>query len=237
MSKMSQSVKKIGLVIAAIGSLASMSSNASPVFTSVESDGTVIETFKVETPLAVREDLIRAFEARSAFNEGDEYGVFIDQIINIGKKVWTIIKDNAPVVNLSYDYANAVPDGLANSKSLTGFSDLMTESWVMTAKNGFGVEVYKVQYTLVHQYGGSYNGKGKYLETVAVVPTKVDVAWGYTVNFSVKQVSATNLGTKENPVAGLTLETSFRSSTPIKDIQRKRIFLFRGDSSKVTINQ
>ena len=35
--------------------------------------------------------------------------VLLDQVINIGAKLWDIIKQNAPVVNVSTSYAVAVP--------------------------------------------------------------------------------------------------------------------------------
>ena len=159
--------------------------------------------------------------------------VIIDQIFNIGQKIWDVIKANQPVVNIKYNYANALPRGIRSSEDLDGFSELQSEGVRLWGTNGFGSTVYDITLAAVHQYNGSYDGKGKYLETVSVVPTAVSVLWGYTVDINVSNVSQVNLGSKTAPVAGLTMETTFAVSTVIKKSQKRIIYSFRGDSAKV----
>lgn len=159
--------------------------------------------------------------------------VYIDQIINIGQKVWDVIKANQPVLNIKYNYANALPRGVRSSEGLDGFSELQSEGIRLWATNGFGATVYDFTLAAVHQYGGTYDGKGAYLETVSVVPTTVNVAWGYTVDVNVNNISSVNLGTKAAPIAGITLESTFSVSTVLQKHQKRLVYSFRGDSAKV----
>ncbi len=159
--------------------------------------------------------------------------VAIDNIINLGQKIWDIVKANQPVVNVKYDYANALPRGVKSSEELDGFSELQSEGIHFWATNTYGVKVYDVTMTAVHQYGGAYQGKGKYLETVSIVPTTVNVSWGYTLDISVSRVSAVNVGTKEAPVGSLTMDTTFAVSTVLQKHQKRILYQFRGDSAKI----
>ena len=93
--------------------------------------------------------------------------------------------------------------------------------------------VYDVTITIVHRYNGSYRGKGRYLENVAIIPSNLEVLWAYTVNLRVNNVSTVNSGTKEDPIASLLLELHFDVSTVIKKSQVRSLFQFRGDSGGV----
>lgn len=168
-----------------------------------------------------------------AINDGTDPTVILDQIINIGQKVWDVIKANQPVANIKYNYANALPRGVRSSEGLEGFSELQSMGTRLWATNGFGSTVYDFTLAAVHQYGGNLEGKGKYLETVSVVPTTVNVSWGYTVDVNVGHISQVNLGSSAAPVAGMTVETTFAVSTVLKKHQKRLIYSFRGDSEKV----
>jgi hypothetical protein len=97
----------------------------------------------------------------------------------------------------------------------------------------YGVTVYDVTYTLVHRFGGQYEGRGAYLESVTVLPQHVEVMWGYKLDFFVEKVSAVNIGTRENPVASLALETTLNVSTVLQEMRLKNLHEFRGDSAVV----
>jgi hypothetical protein len=94
-----------------------------------------------------------------------------------------------------------------------------------------GATVYDVTFTVVHRYGGSFKGKGKYLENVSVIPSNVSVLWGYTMNIDVAKANAVNVGTDEKPVAALTLELVSKVSTMLKADETHTVFQFRGDSA------
>lgn len=165
---------------------------------------------------------------------GNETLVIIDQIINIGERIWKFIADNKPVIDVKRNYANALPKGVRTSEELDGFSPLQYRSFRMYGKNGFKKTVYDVTFTLIHRYNGNYRGEGSYIENATVLPHKVEALWGYKVEASVDNVGAVNVGTKEKPVGSLIMEMTFKVNTVIKAMDYRSVYEFRGDRRDVT---
>jgi hypothetical protein len=157
-----------------------------------------------------------------------------DQIMNIGKQLWDLILKSRAVANIKFDYANALPEGVTSAMQLEGFSPLQFRSFKLWAKNYFGTEVYQVTYAIVHRFGGSVDGRGQYLDAVAVVPQKVDVLWGYSLDFVVNRVATSNVGTKAQPVASMLFDAQLRVSNPLHVSERRLLYEFRGDRASVT---
>ena len=222
--------------------LASLFFVASPVFASPEvlkpvngnNPDLISYMEEVPTPANVVDQLSRiTFPAQPWDGDLSEATVIVDQIINLGQKIWTIIEKGKPVQDVSYHYANALPRGAA-ATDLEGFSDLQHKSWRMYGTNGFGMTVYDLTYTVVHRYGGSYNGVGKYLDAVTVLPSDVSTLWGYTTNLAMGNVDTVNVGTKASPVGSLLMDLNFKVSTVIKTSEYHKVFDLRGDSASVT---
>lgn len=191
-----------------------------------------IEHFVEE--IATPNDVADALE--DSFSRGvrraDEL-VLIEKIINLGQKIWKIIEDNKPVVNVKYMFANAVPKGVKSTEDLDGFTPIQYKSFRVYGKNGFGSTVYDLTYTLLHRYNGTYEGRGRYLDAVTVLPHKLDVLWGYKVNYNVDRVSTVNLGTKDAPIASVLMEMTFKVATVMKESRITQAYEFRGDSADV----
>lgn len=188
----------------------------------------------VETPNDVFSyiDRVNTFPEAAPF-AGEGMNVDVDAIVNLAQKAWDIIKANAPVANVKFQFANALPKGLSDSSALTGFSDLQSKSVRIWGTNMWGATVYDVTLTAVHQYGGRYNGKGQYLETVSVVPSNLSVLWGYTVNYSVENITTTNGGSADNPVAKMALHAKFKVETVMQKNETNTVYQFSGDSAEV----
>lgn len=142
----------------------------------------------------------------------------LDQIISIGKKVWEIVKNGEPVLQI---------DGQSHQASVLPKSNLCWldyENWSLpksriisyNVKNGWGVNVIKLKLKIVYTYGGSYNGKGKFLTNIKVSPQDVSVAWGFNLNATTFFNDGYNLGSKENPIAALETNTRIQISTPLQ---------------------
>lgn len=202
-----------------------------------EEDSLVINQFSEEivTPIELQKQIEMNLVNPGNINTYDEVDVILDLIFNTGKQVWEIIKENQPVVDVKYDYANALPSGVRGASELDGWSGLQYQSFHVWGENGFGVKVYDLTYTVVHQYGGNYNGKGRYLETVSVIPQNLDVMWGYTFNFNTSKISVTNVGTKDDPVANIVMELTMKISTVVQKHEERVIFDIRGDSSEAKV--
>jgi hypothetical protein len=86
---------------------------------------------------------------------------------------------------------------------------------------------YKVTFT----YNGAYQGKGKFLTAVSVVPTKVTVGWGYNfyMSASVPDSTITNVGTDKNPIAAMQLKLAWKTATVIKEVDGTSVYYVQGD--------
>jgi hypothetical protein len=155
----------------------------------------------------------------------------LNEIINTGLKIWKIIQDNHPVVDVKTQYATALPKGQIGWADMGGWQPPKGTIYALSAKNVYGVTVINVRYQVLRTYGGSYQGKGRYLTAVTVEPLLVEVAWGYhfTMDASVPDTSVVNVGTSENPVAGMMADLSWDISTALKDSRGKGLYFLQGD--------
>ncbi len=199
---------------------------------------------EIETPVDVQETVATQVAARNAMITSDlkdqfngdvgAVGVIVDQIINIGKKVWAVVAAGKPVMNVKFDFASAMPKGITVASDLHGFSELQFKSFEYSGTNLYGMEVFKVQYTVVFQYGGAFAGKGAYIASASIVPQNVSVIWGYSLGMDVNNVSVSNLGSSESPVAGMNLMANIKVSTVLRATEVNEIFAIRGDSGLLT---
>ncbi len=157
----------------------------------------------------------------------------LNEIINTGLKIWKIIADNHPVVDVHTQYATALPKGQIGWADMGGWQPPKGTIYELSAKNLYGVKVINVRYQVLRTYGGSYQGKGKYLTAVTVEPLLVEVAWGYhfTMDASVPDTSVVNVGTSENPVAGMMADLSWDIATSLKDSRGKGLYFLQGDGA------
>lgn len=157
--------------------------------------------------------------------------VVIEKIINIAEKIWAIIEKNAPVVNINTQYATAVPDGITAWTQLQSWSRPRTYTYGFYAENLYGVTVLDVQYKVAYTYGGNYNGKGKYLTGVTVIPEKVDLAWGYKFSMKAQVPDSTvvNVGTHADPKAAMQLKLNWTISTAVKSSNGTSVYYIEGD--------
>jgi hypothetical protein len=155
----------------------------------------------------------------------------IDKIVNLVEKIFSIIEKNQPVVNITTNYANAVPFGTSHWTQLQGWSRPSTKRYAFSMKNAYGSEVVKVAYQVHYTYNGNFQGKGKFLTGVTVEPISVTTAWGYKVTLvsEVPDSTVANVGTHEDPVASMQVQLKWTVHTMIKDMTAKNIYYVQGD--------
>lgn len=141
----------------------------------------------------------------------------INQIIEIGTKIYDIIKSNAPVVNVQHTPLSVVPMGITNWEQLTNWRAPMIKVYEITAKNIFGMTPVSIRLKLTANYGGTYRGHGKFLANVDLVTTQVSVWWGYTVDISAEDMTPLNIGSYGAPIAALPVNVHFRIRTIFHD--------------------
>jgi len=155
----------------------------------------------------------------------------LDSIVNLGEKIWKIINDNKPVVNVKVQYATALPEGIKSWAQMGGWQRPKGTIYELTAKNAYGSQVIKLRYQVLRTIGGNYEGKGKYLTAVTVEPLLIEAAWGYhlSVDANVPDASIVNVGTSTDPIAAMTPQLGWIISTAIKQSQGKSIYYLQGD--------
>jgi hypothetical protein len=162
---------------------------------------------------------------------GEEPGVDLDSIINIAAKIWAIIEKNKPVVNINTTYATAVPEGIKNWGQLSGWKPPQGTIYAFVAKNKYGARMVDVKYQVLRTYGGSYKGKGQYLTAVTIEPLLVEVGWGYKfdLNAEVPDSSIINVGTSEDPLAGMLAILKWRIQTVVQDTSGRSVYYVQGN--------
>lgn len=192
---------------------------------------------EIDTPDDVSHFVEQAFNAESDVivpEDENATNVVIDDIVNTGKSIWKVIQQGKPVATINTSMANALPRG-AKVSDLSGLSSLQKRTLRYCGINKFKMKVYDVTYTLVHRYGGSYKGKGKYLADVGIVASATMDKWGWYLNAESRTVSTVNHGTSANPIAGVVVELKQGVSTlvNIEKYDQAQVFAFRGDRASV----
>lgn len=155
----------------------------------------------------------------------------IDKIVNLMQKIFNIIKENQPVVDITTNYANAVPFGTSHWTQLQGWNKPSTKKYAFSMKNKFGSEVVKVVYQVHYTDNGNFQGKGKFLTGVTIEPISVTTAWGYNVTLvsEVPDSTIANVGTHDDPIASMQVQLKWTVHTILKDVTAKNIYYVQGD--------
>lgn len=142
--------------------------------------------------------------------------VVIDAIVNVGKFLWDVVKENKASVDYDEDWASATPKN-ADWLDLEGFVDKDSKLYKWTVKGPLGTEVARFGWKFSYQCKGSYNGKGKYIDVAGVSINNIYAGVGWKVNVNVSVPSKpTNKGTKKAPIASLPIEVGLRASSIIQ---------------------
>lgn len=156
--------------------------------------------------------------------------VSVEKIVNIASKIWEIVKDNKPVVEINTKYATAYPYGITSANQLAGWSRPKTYVYGFYAENLYGSVMIDCKYKFSYTYNGAYKGVGKFLTGVAVIPTNVTAGWGYRfyMNAEVPDSTIANVGTDANPVAAMQMKLSWKMSTVLKEVTGTSVYYIEG---------
>lgn len=215
---------KSKLVVAAV----LLVSAQSWAFTEADKLNLTAESFKVEqisdeTPLANH-----LVEQAQIGSELVQAGILIDQIVNIGQKVWNIAEKGRPVVATELKSASAMPKGIKSWNQMSGWKTPRSTSYRITYQNGYGANVIDFTYRVIFTYGGGINGVGRYVTGATIVPADLSVLWGWTFSANVTVPTVVNMGTSENPVGGIQLDVNWNVKTILFDHQKRNSYFVNG---------
>lgn len=155
--------------------------------------------------------------------------IIIDQIINLGQTIWNIIAKGKPVANITQNVADAVPKGVTSWEQLAGWSNPVTKLYHTTIDTGAGEKTGDFYFRLLFTPGGNYNGAGKYLTGVTIMPADLTVTYDHTLTMTTTVVDIMNQGTAEQPIAGMTLQLKWSMDTLFTHNEQALSFHVRGD--------
>jgi len=158
----------------------------------------------------------------------DAADLVVDKVINIGKKIWEIVQAGKPTLNIRTDVATALPQGSRCWLDLQTWQMPEAKMYSASFRNGFGMEVVKLNYRVLWLPGGSVDGVGQYIGYAAMVPADVSVSWGFSLNAQASVPSVFNMGTRAEPVAGMQMAMIYRVESPIKTIEQSQSYFVSG---------
>jgi hypothetical protein len=168
-------------------------------------------------------------------NPLDQVEVIVDQIINIGKKIFAVVQAGKPVVNIKLDTANALPKGLTCWSDLTGWNVPESKVYQIDYTNGLGMNVVSFAYRVTYTAGGSVNGTGKYITNATFMPANVSVAWGFNLDAQAAIPSVFNTGTKEAPVGGMQMNMAWKVTSPVLERQMTESYFVSGENKLIKL--
>jgi hypothetical protein len=153
----------------------------------------------------------------------------VEMMVKVGKEVWKVVEANRPVSEYKTDTMSVLPENAPTH--WTAYSNWKTpvaRSYRVTYKNLYGMKVVDFAYRVMATPGGQYQGKGKYLTQVTVLPESLNVAWGFNVDSVASIPQVTNMGSEKDPVAGAQIDVSWRVRTVLQDRRESRSYLVNG---------
>lgn len=154
----------------------------------------------------------------------------------LGQKIWKFVEDNQPVVSAEGAYAHIVPEAVNDWQELENWDRPVSALYRATYKNLYGITVVDLGFRVTFTPRGSYQGHGKYIANLVVLPEIVDVAWGYTVEAGAKVYEVVNRGTTEDPIAAAQVAVSWNVKTILKNSTTNKTLFVEGDGSLTNLS-
>lgn len=157
----------------------------------------------------------------------------VDKLIAIGQKIIPTIKDGKSVVNNNpMASVSVLPRSEAKDPvvhDMGGWSVPVSKHYKIVYENAYGMEVVNFVYSISFQYGGSVDGKGKYLAGIRASARNIVISWGFDLDASSQLLQISNVGTQQNVIAAATLEMNYTVKNWTRNITTSNSFHVTGD--------
>ncbi len=151
--------------------------------------------------------------------------------IALGKKAWDVVVANKPVVNVSTTRISVLPNDKSAWGQMSGWQRPYARSFSYVATNLLGLDVVKQTYTLTYNYGGQLNGKGAFLANATIIPSDINVMWGYELDTNVQVGQIVNIGTVENPIPGVEFQLKRTVKTILREETSTDCYFIQGNGA------
>ena len=152
-------------------------------------------------------------------------------LVALGEDIYRLIIKGKPTITTTYAPISVIPKVNGQPVDL-----LETENWqapkkrtfVVVYKNVYAMEVVKFRYSVIYSYRGKYNNRGAYLTAVQVIPESIRTLFGFDFTATMKVGGIQNQGTRQNPIAGVTLLMEYTTSSLLVTQNKVDTFFITG---------
>ena len=146
-------------------------------------------------------------------------------VVALGEAIYELLNKGRPKITTEYAPISVVPRDpttkeIVDPFELEGFSMPVEKKFNAKIKNRMGQDVVNFNYKLMYAYGGSYNGTGKYLTGIIIVPGSIFAKKGWIVDSSMKLSGIMNHGSKADPVAGAVINIKYSINSMFQAFER-----------------
>jgi hypothetical protein len=158
-------------------------------------------------------------------------------VVALGEEIYTLVQKGKPSIQTDYAPVSVVPKDPTTREvvdvfDLEGFSAPVMKQFNTVIKSRMtGMTVVNFTYKVMYSYNGSYNGKGKYLTSVQVVPASVSVSYGWDFKATMRVIQVMNHGTRENPVGGVVVALNYSMKSWGRAEERTDTFHIAGNGA------
>lgn len=192
--------------------------------------------FRAEQALdfgACDQDLLGRQSSLPILNEVD---LILDQVINMGKKVWNIVAAGTPVANYKTDVAYALPRGVRCWTDLSSWQAPEARTFKVEYQNKLGMTVIQFAYRLNFTHGGQVNGQGQYITNATMLPAHIRVSWGFNFDAKAEVPSVFNAGSVSEPIGAMQMNMAWEIKNVMTHEQRTESYFITGQGELKTLN-
>lgn len=164
-------------------------------------------------------------------------------VVALGEEIYKLVEHGRPQVTTAYEPISILPRDPSNTAAnpaeryavdpfdMEGFSAPVEKMITAKVKSPVGTEAVTFQYKVIYSYGGSYNGTGRYLTGINIIPASIKVSHGWTFDSSMKLTGMMNHGTRANPIVGAMITIKYKMSSMRQAFERNDTIYISGDGS------
>ena len=164
-------------------------------------------------------------------------------VVALGEAIYALVEKGRPKITTEYAPISILPRDPTNSATdpalkyavdpfdMEGFSFPVEKLITAKIKSPTGGAAVEFKYKVIYSYGGSYNGTGKYLTGINIIPASVKVGHGWTLNSTMKLTGMMNHGTRANPIVGAMITVKYSIGSMTQAFERNDTIYISGDGS------
>lgn len=160
-----------------------------------------------------------------SYGGGFDFGT----VLMLGEKIMNFIVTNKPVGEYKPLKAAVLPADATNFSQMKGWSKPVAKVYHVEFKNLLGKSAGGFDYRITFVYGGSFQGKGKYIGQISFVPLKMTLKTDRQLNVKAELLEPLNYGTEEDPLAGVQLQITWSSQTTLRHTMNSIEYFFYGN--------